>query len=469
MQEELLGNEFSDSIGEKTSGNVVMRNSDEKLSNNAESMSEVDNSLKNEAEITSDNTNIVSKMFNKNFILLWQGQFVSSFGDVVYELALGFWVLVMTGSTALMGTLAAASMLPRIVVSPFAGVVADRVNRKWLMILMDAIRGVVITTVGLVAVFGHLQIWMVFVAGVVLGLCGAFFTPTATSVIPDIVPKESIMSANSIFGMIPMGTNILGSSLGGILYTTIGAPLLFLFNGISYLISGIFQLPVTIPKIVRHEEKHFLTDLKDGYKFMWGYKGLRDILIISSVMNFFVSIAIVLFLPFFQRYPNLGADKYGIGMACFTGGMLIGMIITSIIKFKPSNRFGIFIIGQFLASVCFAFSVMVNNYIFTFSLMLLGGVMLAVTGVFINTVIQLTVPADMRGKVFSLIGMSTQAFMPVGMLVGGILGEFIPIHLIIFTCFMIVAVSTLPFIFSKSFKEFMNYDPDASETVALND
>ena len=186
------------------------------------------------------------KVLNKNFILLWQGQFVSSLGDVVYELALGFWILMVTGSTGLMGTLAASAMLPRIIVSPLAGTVIDRANRKKLMISMDIIRGIIITTIGIIAISGYLQIWMVFTAGVILGLCGAFYTPSVVSVVPDIVPKSTVMSANSLLGMIPTGANVLGSSLGGVMYSVIGAPFLFLFNGISYLVSGLLQLQMNI-------------------------------------------------------------------------------------------------------------------------------------------------------------------------------------------------------------------------------
>jgi MFS family permease len=398
------------------------------------------------------------KVFNKNFILLWQGQFVSSLGDVVYELALGFWILAITGSTALMGTLAASAMLPRIIVSPLAGTVIDRVNRKKLMISMDMIRGIVITTIGIIAISGYLQIWMVFAAGVTLGLCGAFYTPSVVSVIPDIVPTSTVMSANSLLGMIPTGANVLGSSLGGILYSTIGAPLLFLFNGISYLVSGSLQLPMNVPKVFKKEEKHFFAEMKDGYKYIWAYVGLRNLLISASIYNLICSIAVILFLPFFEKNPHLGAGKYGFTMAVMTMGMFIGMLITSICKIPANRRFVIFMIGTFISGVCFAFCVKVSNYYLMLSLVLIAGVFMAMTNVFIHTIIQITIPGEMRGKVFSFVEMSSQAFMPIGMLIGGVLGEFIPISTIIFSCFMLVALFVIPFMFSKSLREFMNYD-----------
>ena len=124
---------------------------------------------------------------NLSLFLLLQGQFISMMGDMIYEIALGFWVLAFTGSPALMGTLMAASLLPGVILSPFAGVVVDRSNRKRLMILTDLIRGITIIIVAIAAIMGLLQLWMVFLAGIILGIGGAFFGPAAMSVLPQMV------------------------------------------------------------------------------------------------------------------------------------------------------------------------------------------------------------------------------------------------------------------------------------------
>ena len=126
-------------------------------------------------------------------MLLWQGQFVSALGDVVYEIALGFWVLVVTGSTALMGTLFAASTVPRVLLSPFAGVVVDRTDRKRLLVAMDLIRGIFVVVVAIAAFTGNAQAWMVFIVGIANGICAAFFNPAISSVIPDIVSREKLV------------------------------------------------------------------------------------------------------------------------------------------------------------------------------------------------------------------------------------------------------------------------------------
>ena len=400
------------------------------------------------------------KLFTASFLILWQGQFISALGDVVYGIALGFWVLAVTGSTALMGSLMAASVLPGVLVSPFAGVFVDRIDRKRLLILMDFIRGLFMCLVSIAAFKGFLEIWMVFVAGVALSVCGAFFHPATNAIIPDIVPKSKLTNANSIFGMIFSGSNIIGSSLGGFIFQLVGAPIMFLFNGLSFIFSGSSISFVKIPKHVKAvKEQHFFTDMKDGFVFMWKFRGLRYMLIMASILNFFAYIAIVLFLPLFQRTEGLGPAKYGFAMAFFTGGMLLGMLITAIIHIPPIKRLLIYMGSSFISCICFIAFPQFHNFIIMCILLLAGGLLNAISNVFIMSSIQASTPENMRGKVFSLLSTVTQGLTPIAMAVGGVLAEFIPIKMVISLSFVIVFIIFVPFAFNMHFKRFINFDP----------
>jgi len=278
-------------------------------------------------------------IWNLNFFLLWQGQLASAVGDVVYAIALGFWILAKTGSTALMGTLMAVSTLPRILAAPFAGVLVDRSDRKWLLVAMDSIRGVFVVLIGVGAYAGFIQIWMVFAAGIIIGLCGAFFTPAVSSSLPDIVPPDKIVQANSAYNLIYTGSGILGNSAGGFLFQILGAPLMFLFNGLSYLFSSLTLFFVRIPRIVhRRGPQHFFADLKDGLALSWKMRGLRFLLLVVAVLNFFSVMGIFLILPLFQKTPALGPGRYGIAIACFAIGNLVGYLTSASVKFVPSCR-----------------------------------------------------------------------------------------------------------------------------------
>jgi MFS family permease len=210
----------------------------------------------------------------------------------------------------------AASTLPRVVLSPFAGVWVDRLDRKWLIVLMDAGRGIAVLFAGTMALLGLLQIWMVFVVGVIIGIGAAFFEPSVSSVIPDLVEKKDLVRANSGFAMIRAGSGILGNSGAGVLYALIGAPLLFLLNGFSYLASAVSELFMRVPRI-HHQarQRHFWDDMRSGLTFVWNYKGLRFLFLGAAVINFFASISFVLMLPLFQRTASLGPGRYGATMA----------------------------------------------------------------------------------------------------------------------------------------------------------
>jgi len=405
------------------------------------------------------------RLWTLNFVLLWQGQLVSILGDVVYSIALGFWVLAVTGSTALMGGLLAASTLPRVLAAPIAGVVVDRGDRRLLMVWMDAVRGAAVVTVGIAALSGLLQVWMVFAAGVILGLCGAFFTPAVSSVIPDITAKPRVMQANSVFSMLQTGSNILGNLAGGVLFQVIGAPFLFLFNGVSYLFSAGNLLFARFPRIQHAQEKaHFMKDLGSGLAFVWKLRGLRYLIFIAAVVNFFANMAFMLFLPFFQKNPVLGPVKYGIAMAVFTGGMFLSLALLTAVKIPPSKRFVLFQVcgvTAFGSMIAFPFIP-----IFPVAAVILGvsGFAHAGINVFINSVMQLAVPQDMRGKVFSLMAMATLGLTPVAFALAGALAEFIPTALIIGGCFLVTFFAGMPSMFLGSFKRFINFDP-AKDTV----
>jgi MFS transporter, DHA3 family, macrolide efflux protein len=416
-------------------------------------------------QLTAETENAPEKVWTRNFLLLWQGQLVSILGDVVYAIALGFWILQKTGSTALMGGLMAASMLPRILASPVAGVVVDRFDRRRLMIWMDVIRGAAVVAVGVAALAGVLQVWMVFAAGIIIGLCGAFFSPAVSSVIPDITGKSRVVQANSVFSMLGTGGNIVGNSGGGFLFQVLGAPLLFLFNGVSYLFSAVCLLFAKFPRVVHAQEKmHFGADLKSGFAFVWKIRGLRYLLLTAAVLNFFASMAIMLFLPFYQKNPAFGPVKYGIAMAVFTGGMFLGMALTSIVKIPPSRRSSLFAMGGLVTSVCLVIFPFIGSFAIGTVLLGIAGLANAIVNVFIMAVMQLAVPQDMRGKVFSLLGMLTQGLMPIAFALAGVLAEFIPIAPLMSASFALALLVGIPIVLMRSFTRFINFDP-AKDTV----
>lgn len=402
-----------------------------------------------------------TRLFNKDFVLLWQGALVSMFGDLLFEIALGFWVLAETGSTGLMGTLMAVSIIPRVAVSPIAGVIADRYDRKRILVYMDAVRGLCVVAVGAAAILGLLEIWMVFLTGVILGTCAAFFDPAAGSMLPDIVPSESLQRANSLFAMLHSGIRILGNSAGGFFYVTLGAPLMFLANGISYLFSSVTEMFIRSPAPVAGTTEHskFMDDVRSGYRYVWQRPGLRVLMIVGAVLNFFASAAMILLLPLFQRTPELGPVKYGIFMAVSAAGSLTGLILVSVFRISPASR-RVWFLGSLISfTFLYALIPLLQNFPAMLGLTLVAHVLNAIVNILLQTVIQSTTARNMRGKVFSLLSMLLTGLMPVAMAVGGWLGEVFPIPYVIFTCMLCCGIPGLFLIPNREFAEFITSDP----------
>lgn len=395
------------------------------------------------------------KLWTSSFTILWQSQLVSTVGDAVYGIALGFWVLSVTGSTALMGALMCASSLPGVLVAPFAGVIIDNSNRKRLFILMDMIRGVCIVLLAIAAYRGFIAVWMVFAAGILLSVCGAIFNPGINATIPDIVAKSKISNATSVFSVLGAASNMIGSCAGGFLYQILGAPALFLFDGLSFLFSGTSISFVKIPVNTRKEKVHFFQDMSQGFQYMWKQKGLKMALIMASITNFFTYIGIVLILPFCKYTKSLGAGKYGIITTCAMGGAMIGFIILSIVTVKSQNKFKLYIASNIIYNICMITAFNQSSFIIMAVLLVFGWIFNSVYNVLLISTIQASTSKEVRGKVMSVLNMMTQGLTPFAEALGGILGGILPIRIAISSAFIATFLLSIPFYFSRAFKEYI--------------
>lgn len=406
------------------------------------------------------------KLWNKNFFLLWQGQLVSVFGDALYSMALGLWVLQETGSTAIMGSIMALVTIPRISLGPFAGVIVDRSNRKQLIILGDVIRGIGMLFIAFAAINGFLEIWMVMLMGIIMGICSSFFNPSIQSVLPELVPKDELIKANSSYQMATTGADIIGQSIGGFLYTIIGAPIMFLINGLSYLFSALSEGFISIPKI---EKKNihitFKEDFMEGIRFILGLKGLVRTLIMAFFINFLGGMIRVLIIPWFLSEPSLGMTKYGIFNGFQSIGLLMGTLILSFVTIKVKHKYKIYILSILTYMTLRGLGAFINNFIFIVLFFTIGNTLMFTFNTIANSTIMLLTPSDKRGKVFATIGTLAMAISPVGNFVGGLLGEVMDARIVIMGSTVIGIIIICFIIIHPEVKKFLNYDGEESDTI----
>lgn len=377
-------------------------------------------------------TALKEKLWNKNFILLLQGQIVSVFGDNIYDMALRFWILVHTGSTTLMGILMAATIIPSIFISPLAGTFIDRHDRRKILIAADILRGVSIFPIGLLALYGRLQVWMILISGIIMGLCGSFFSPSIDSSIPDIIPKSKIIKGTSIFSLASTGNEIVGNAFGGFLVQMLGAPILFMLNGLSFLFSATCTGFVKIPLIPEEVKSiSFFNDLKLGMNFVKKSKGLKYLLITMCFFNFCASMSITLTMPWFRANNSLGISFYGIAMAINTFGMFLGFTCLSIVEINREKRFFALIASGIILSITMIIYSLTLNVFLISAMFFVDGFCIAVLSSIIQSSIQQFVPSNIRSKVFAFKNTLSSALMPLGMILAGILGEKFKMNMII--------------------------------------
>lgn len=399
------------------------------------------------------------RLWTSSFLFLWHGQLASAFGDRMYTIAIGFWVLAVSKSTALMGILMAIMGVPRIIVPPFAGMIMDRVNKKILLVLTNAIRGIFVIFIGIAILIGFVQVWMLFFAGLIINLCGALFNPVVKSSLPNIVHRSNLEKANSITDMIRAGMVIVGNFVGGLLIQLLGASQVFLLNGISYLISAATGLLIQMPEEELFSDPGKTENVEDEIEYNERMRDLRYPLVISAVINFLGNIGLILFLPLFQRMKmsHTGLD---IVFGFVIGSLILGILFTCIVNIPPERRLLIFIGSNVISGVGYAAWPLVSQRPLLLGLIFIMGLFGAVYNVFITSNIQLIVPEKIRGQVFGLPGMVFPGLAPVAMAVAGILAEFISIKVLIFAAQMLILLLVIPMAKISSFKRFINFNPE---------
>jgi MFS family permease len=411
-----------------------------------------------------------SRLWSRNFAILWQGQLISDFGNAAFAVALGFWVLERTaGNTALMGIVEAAFAIPGVLLGPFAGTVADRMNRKWIIIVADFIRGILFTAMGAMLLFDIFPFWVIYPLAILSGSCGAFFSPAISSAIPEIVDRDNLSKANSARGLSSSLSSLLGNSLGGWLFSVLKAPLLILINGLSFLYASVTQMFMKMPFVKRDTQKqHILKEMMDGMRYTFGSKGIRTIIFTAMFINFFATTGITLLTPLFQSTPEFGVAKYGYMMGCMMLGAVAGMLIFSVVKVKPGQRALLF--GASLMIMVFALVPIgiLKSVAWMFPLAFIAGITNAIVNTMLQTIMQTTVPGAYRGKVFGVLGTVMQSLQPIAMAISGIVASIAGLQPTIICSFSLLVFASLPLLFSKSVKTFINTDV-SQEAVSAPD
>ncbi len=412
------------------------------------------------------------RLWNRDFTLLWQGQTISQFGNLAFSFAMMLWLKDATGSASLMGFMMVASLLPGILLGPFGGTFADRHSRIKTALICDLLSGVSVLTLAFCMFDPRVKalepnavkfvIGLLFTVSVVTGILRAFFMPALSAAIPDLVPRDKIPAANSLNQFSVQGSTLLGQAIGGLLYQALGAPLLFLVDGVSYLYAGICAAFIRLPPrevkpASEHPFRDFLKETADGFRYIWGQTGLRDFIGVASLVNFF-GMPILVLLPFYVELYLKADDKwYGFLAAMIGAGSVAGFILAGTLNLSGKGRQQAIVIAMVLAPVFFGVLGSVTNPYLALALVFLGGAALGVINVYLMSMLQMATPGEVRGRVMGVVMTLSGGLMPIGMALGGVVGDLTNknVPLVFGVCGGAALLVTLVGVMRRELREFL--------------
>ncbi len=368
-------------------------------------------------------------LINRNFGLLWFGQLVSQLGDKAYNIALMWWLFEKTKSPFFVSSYLVASMLPELIFGPVAGVYIDRWNKKKILVVSDIVRGIVVLALAVLYQLNLLEICHIYIAALCISLCVALFNPTAMSVIPVIVEKGKLQQANAMSQMVTGGVSIIGPLLGASSVALIGYVGVLVFNGISYIISGVCEVFLRIHTIEKQTKESVFASLMQGFHYIRTDVRVSVIVVVIAIVHVFVG-SIVVIMPFVanllvgNELNNLGVLQAAIGL-----GMIVGAVYISKYVRKIFNE-----LYLFYAIMCMGLGILTLGVLQLMQVQLLVfyaivctmiGFCIAVASVFWRTIAQHCVPKEMTGRVFSVFSTTGNISLPISIGAFGIFLNYI--------------------------------------------
>lgn len=417
---------------------------------------------------------------NKNFLYFFSGTFASSIGDVLFNFAIGLYILHLTHSAfqlSLYGMIGAVTWL---VLTPIGGVFTDRWNRVKIIYMTEFIRGIAVLGCGISMIMledQQLILYILYVTTFIIAVNGALFAPASQSLVPSIVKKDELLKANSLMSLTYSIKDVFGILLAGVMYALLGPTILVIINGVSYLLSGFAALFI---KVIRNQEQevsknNVFTDLKAGIVYIVSKnKPILYLLVMVNIINLANGPIQSVLLPFlmkeFIKAPEMHLSY--LYSASALGGVC-GTIVIS--KLNISNQpfkllkasFGLMfiaVISQFIFFLLFKSNVLIYPlYIALLIVVFIGSGMINVCMMIpMLTYVQKVVNKQYYGRVMAIFSTLSAITAPISMMLGGFLIDQFSISTlyIVSTSILLIAI-----ILSRFFNEAENLSVMEERTI----
>ncbi|OGO78702.1 MAG: hypothetical protein A2Y23_08560 [Clostridiales bacterium GWB2_37_7] len=426
----------------------------------------------------SENLNVEEPSASKeklNLILFSAGKLVSLMGSYIYSFAISLYILKVTGSGTSFAFSIFIGTIPRVLLSPIAGSLSDRVDKKKMIVGLDFLSGFVLLGLLALSLIYGIRLPFIYAASFILSVISTFFNNCFNAAIPSLVTDKSLMKINAYGRSIDSVSQILGPVMGGMVFGLISMKLFFLMNGVSFILSAISEMFIDFNYNKARESKSegnaklclrtVWEDIKEVVVFIKGNKILSVVMPFSISCNFFLAASFSVVLPFVvNNVLGMSSVQYGMIEGAFPVGMLVTAIIISKLPEKEKNRKGLFIgiMGMGVLSIAMGLPVLdmfigLNVqlvFLYYMSMLFMYAIFLLMLDMPMMVVMQRTIPSEMLGRVMGVLMTISGGLTPLGILLTGVFIEIIPAYMVFFATGIYFVIASFVMYKSKGIQEY---------------
>ena len=403
------------------------------------------------------------KLWNKDFSLVVIGQIISLFGNTILRFALSLHILDVTGSATVFGSITAIALIPIVILSPFGGIIADRVNRRNIMMVLDFITAISMLVFALSLPTQNI-IPLIAIMLILLSIIQSFYTPAVQASVPTLQSQNNLVSANAVINQVTMLANLVGPILGGVLYGIAGVKQIVFISSICFFLSALLEIFINMPFEKRTEKYSVMGIIKADFQESMVFMTKDQPVILKTMLsitafNFFIASIASVGLPYMVRIAlNLSSELYGIMAGCMAAAGLLGGLLTGLLanKLKINNLYILLITtGLFFAPIGFGFFinlVPMTLYVLITACVMLAQLSASIFSIFTLSAIQKKTPNHLLGKAMAYIITLSLCAQPIGQAIYGILFDVFSNQLYVILISTAIAMIIIGWLSKRTFR-----------------
>jgi len=375
------------------------------------------------------------KRWAVRFFTIWGGQAVSLLGSSLVQFALVWWLTAQTGSATVLAMATLFAMLPQVLLSPIAGTLVDRWNRRRVMMMADSL--IALATLGLALLFaaGLAQVWHIYLIMLIRSAGGAFHWPAMQASTSLMVPEKHLSRIAGLNQMLQGAMGIIAPPLGALLLAVLPMQGILMIDVVTALLAVLPLVFVVIPQPERNgavaaEKPSVLADLRAGLRYLRGWPGMMAIIVMALFINFLVNPAFSLLPILVTRHfggaaPELAGMESALSLGMLIGGITLSVwggfrrrIMTSLVGLAGMG-IGIALIGLVPPPL----------FVLAVTATFVGGFMTPMVNGPVFAILQAKVAPEMQGRVFSLLNAGAAAISPLGLAIAGPLADAVGVQI----------------------------------------